>query len=228
MDIVTYQREASRTLPTEGVFFGDNVTLSEFMAALYEFQKAAERLDAIKKALFYNRGKLGLTNAYGVETCAALPAKIDKDAQPFVIDVIHMIVGVATEGGEMVEALRRVIGTDNRFDLVNLKEESGDIMWYLANLFNAIDTTFEEVGGDNNGKLRVRFPDKFTTDNANNRNVLAERRALEGRHPHTHLTEGESKAFLNDLGISSPGRPASPGLAEHVDSVGFNDGVAGD
>ena len=64
-------------------------------------------------------------------------------------------------------------------DAVNLKEEFGDTLWYLALGLRFLGIGFEETFAANIAKLQARFPDKFTEDAAMNRDPAAERAILE-------------------------------------------------
>ena len=64
-------------------------------------------------------------------------------------------------------------------DRVNIIEEAGDLLWYLAILFDELGTSFHEVMSSNIAKLRSRYPEKFTSINATKRNIEDERHILE-------------------------------------------------
>ena len=160
-------------------FYGDTVSKFEFIKSLLMLINAGNDLDAFKKHLFYNKQSplTELSNSVFEVTCEDIH---DKNS----IDIIHGILGVATESGELVEALFKSITKDengniNQIDKVNLKEEIGDIFWYLAILANDIGFTFEEIQDTVIAKLKARYPDKFTTENAVNRNLIEERKILE-------------------------------------------------
>ena len=70
-------------------------------------------------------------------------------------------------------------GKDVNFDIVNLLEENGDINWYQAIMMDALGGDWEQILETNIKKLRKRFPDKFTNEDANNRDLDAEREILE-------------------------------------------------
>lgn len=48
------------------------------------------------------------------------------------LDFLHCTMGLVTEFGEFVDPLKRHIFYGKELDVVNLKEELGDMMWYLA------------------------------------------------------------------------------------------------
>ena len=46
--------------------------------------------------------------------------------------LIHGQIGIHTEGGELADAVKRFIRYGKAVDLVNVKEEMGDVFWYCA------------------------------------------------------------------------------------------------
>lgn len=94
-------------------------------------------------------------------------------------NIEHAIDGIVTEAGELQDAMKKAKYYGKELDLTNLKEEGGDILWYLALLFNELGTTFEDEMQRNNEKLRARFPEKFTQEHALTRDLDKEREILE-------------------------------------------------
>ncbi len=166
-------------------FHGQTVPLAHLAAVLKEAIQALNKLDKIKKALFYGR-ELGEV-AEGVElgevwqNCNGLPQWIadnpehDEDAR----NVIHGIIGKATEAGELLELLYATAIEGKAFDVANAGEEIGDGFWYDALLAKACGLTFDGIQRTNIAKLRARFPNRFTEYDANNRDLFSERRILE-------------------------------------------------
>ena len=93
--------------------------------------------------------------------------------------LLHAAIGLVTESGEFIDALKKFLFYGRPLDLVDLKEELGDILWYAAVAMSALDTTFEEEMDRVIRKLRTRYPEKFTTDAAINRDLFSERNELE-------------------------------------------------
>ena len=93
--------------------------------------------------------------------------------------IIHAVSGLVTEAAEMQDALKKSMFYGKELDIVNLKEESGDILWYLAILFDELDTDFETEMARVIKKLKTRYPDKFNSNNALNRDLQKERKVLE-------------------------------------------------
>ena len=167
-------------------FYGELVPLAHFDAVLSQAIDALNALDRVKKCLFYGR-ELGPL-AEGVETgevyqnCNLLPtwiAETPEDDEK-ACNIIHAIIGKATEAGELLEALHATAIRGETFDVANAGEEIGDGFWYDALLARACGLTFDGIQRTNIAKLRHRFPDRFTKYDANNRDLFGERRILEG------------------------------------------------
>ena len=189
-----YLALSARTASNE--FFGRYVNDSTFRTALLNFAAAAAELDRVKKLLFYGEdlakgrrrdepelGKFNALSSLGSLSYSARASDIEDmswggPAFDRAVAIIHGVLGVATEGGEMVEALLKGIDSET-FDAVNMAEEIGDIQWYEAMLARAIGTDFDTIQRGNIDKLAKRFEHLFTTDAANNRDLEAERAILE-------------------------------------------------
>lgn len=96
-------------------------------------------------------------------------------------DMLHGAIGVATEAGELLDALKRSVYYGQPLDRTNLIEELGDLEWYMAVLRKALDVSQEEVQRINIEKLRARYPEKFTDTHALHRDLDRERDVLEGK-----------------------------------------------
>lgn len=178
-DNFNYIEEANVTMSDN--FHFEKVSQELFVDVLDSAIEALNDLDQIKKALFYGRDmNESLTFAeQGVRNNDIQIHGLHPDPQAG-IRLLHGIIGIATEAGEMLEALRQGI-EGGVFDLTNVAEEVGDNQWYAAAILRALKTNFESVQRTNIAKLRARFPNKFTEFDANNRNLHAERQILEGK-----------------------------------------------
>lgn len=96
------------------------------------------------------------------------------------VDILHGAIGISTEAGEILDAVKKSIFYGKPFDLVNLQEEIGDCFWYLAILAKEAGMSFEDIQTQNVAKLKKRYPEKFTEEKALNRDLGAEREVLEG------------------------------------------------
>lgn len=93
--------------------------------------------------------------------------------------LLHAGLGLATEAGEFLDPLKKHFFYGKPIDETNLKEEVGDILWYCAIACDALGTTIDAEMRRNIAKLRARFPDKFSEENANVRDLDVERAVLE-------------------------------------------------
>lgn len=94
-------------------------------------------------------------------------------------NITHMLFGMLTELGELTDVFKRNLAYGKDYDIVNIKEELGDIMWYWVNLCTILGFDPEEVLQVNINKLATRFADKFTQAEALNRDLVRERKVLE-------------------------------------------------
>lgn len=144
-----YIKEAAVTLSPS--WHGDKVQYATLRNALAEAIEALTKLDQIKKALFYGRelpeqleAQQGLQlSEHEPKDCETLPHWFKEDT--YGANVVHAIIGAATETGELLEALQKVIIKGEQFDEVNMREEVGDVFWYFAILADTCGFTFEEA-----------------------------------------------------------------------------------
>lgn len=104
---------------------------------------------------------------------------ITLDASAFPVRPTHAILGTLTESGELVRALLDSVLGSKPIDAVNIGEEFGDIDWYKAIAFNALGLSEDATREAVIAKLRKRYPEKFDAEAAVNRDLDAERAALE-------------------------------------------------
>lgn len=95
------------------------------------------------------------------------------------LDDLHMVLGIQTEAAEIADVYKKHIAYGKDLDLVNVKEEIGDILWYIANLCTLKGWDLGEILQSNIDKLEIRYPEKFTNENALNRDLKEERKVLE-------------------------------------------------
>jgi NTP pyrophosphatase (non-canonical NTP hydrolase) len=75
-------------------------------------------------------------------------------------DLMHWILGVNGESGEIAEKIKKIIrdknGKVSEEDRSELAKEIGDVLWYLAVLADHLGLSFEEVANSNLDKLKSR------------------------------------------------------------------------
>lgn len=159
-----YQEDAARTLSPE--FHADAVyreAVDQLIQAIVEYTGDADGLDTVKRALFYG------TREYK-------PVGWTDDGIPplakWETDALHGAIGIATEAGELLEAI-----WNNPIDAAHIREELGDLEWYMAILRRALGVSQEAIQRQNIAKLYARYPEKFTAEDAEDRDYDKEYRA---------------------------------------------------
>lgn len=94
-------------------------------------------------------------------------------------DILHAAMGICTEAGELQDQLKKSFFYGKKLDMVNIEEELGDAMWYIGMCCQRLGLSMEKIMEQNIEKLRVRFPEKFTTELALSRDLNKERDSLE-------------------------------------------------
>jgi len=92
--------------------------------------------------------------------------------------VVHGAMGLCTESAEFLDTVKKHIFYGKFIDIVNIEEELGDLMWYMAIIMDAMHINPNSVMESNIAKLKKRYGDKFSEWSAINRNVEKEYEAL--------------------------------------------------
>jgi len=83
--------------------------------------------------------------------------------------ISNMIFGICGESGEVADILKKHLYQGHKLDKEHLKEELGDIMYYIVNLATMYDIDMREVLEMNVEKLLKRYPEGFETNKSINR-----------------------------------------------------------
>lgn len=102
--------------------------------------------------------------------------------------LIHAQMGMQTECAEFTDALKKSLFYGKKLDAVNLKEELGDLMWYMAIAMDELGTDFQTEADRVIKKLKHRYPKEFTKDKAENRDLKGERDLLEQKQDDVHIS----------------------------------------
>ena len=71
--------------------------------------------------------------------------------------LLNAALGLAGESGEFADIIKKHLFQGHDLDKEHLKEELGDILWYIAEACKGLDITLEEVATGNIEKLHQRF-----------------------------------------------------------------------
>ena len=95
------------------------------------------------------------------------------------IRLLHAAMGLETEVGEFMDPLKKFFYYGKELDKVNLAEEVGDMMWYIAIACDTLNVDLGKIMETNIKKLQARYPSKFTEEDAVERDLKTERKILE-------------------------------------------------
>jgi len=93
--------------------------------------------------------------------------------------LLHCGMGLSTEANEFLDQLKRHIFYGKDLDEVNLREELGDMFWYMALICEKMGWDINDIKRNNINKLSKRYPNKFSEFRAEHRDLDAEREILE-------------------------------------------------
>lgn len=82
------------------------------------------------------------------------------------MDLIHAAFGVASDAGELVDAIKKNLIYGKPLDKKNVVEEIGDVMWFLVLCCRAIDEDLDYIAQMNIAKLMLRYPEKYSDEAA--------------------------------------------------------------
>ena len=182
MQLKEYQQSALRT---ESKI--DNVITNKeaLKATLDVFEAVTEILDLFKKSIYYSKPITENQFQGAVLELVNLASELqmqsftgNKSLLNFNPRVLHGVLGVATESGELVSALNKTY-YEGVLDPINVQEELVDANWYTAILHDELGLDWETGLQNNIDKLKARFPEKFTSEKAINRDLKTERKELE-------------------------------------------------
>lgn len=73
-------------------------------------------------------------------------------------DLMHAAAGVSGEAGELLDAVKKTWVYGKPLDLANVKEEIGDILFYVTAMMNLLGLDENEIVYENVQKLEARYP----------------------------------------------------------------------
>ena len=73
-------------------------------------------------------------------------------------------LGLAGEAGEVADALKKMLFHGHPLNVPAVRDELGDVMWYVMFLCETLGFTLEEVMAGNVEKRRNRYPEGFSPE----------------------------------------------------------------
>jgi len=83
--------------------------------------------------------------------------------------MINAVMGLCGESGEVSDIVKKHLFQGHELDVEKIKKELGDVLWYIAEMCEALDLELDEVMEANIEKLSKRFKDGFTVEESINR-----------------------------------------------------------
>jgi len=70
--------------------------------------------------------------------------------------IIYPALGIAGEGGEIAEKVKKWLRGDRELERLSVLKEAGDVLWYLASMADDLGFTFQDMVDVNMEKLTSR------------------------------------------------------------------------
>ena len=83
--------------------------------------------------------------------------------------MINAVMGLCGESGEVSDIVKKHLFQGHELDVEKIKKELGDVLWYIAEMGEALDLELDKVMEANIEKLSKRFKDGFTVEESINR-----------------------------------------------------------
>lgn len=103
-------------------------------------------------------------NEYQELAARTLIAKPDAEYTPEQIMLVWNGLGLAGEAGEICDLLKKGIFHQHGIDVAKVREELGDLMWYIAAVCTKLDISLDEVLDQNVAKLKRRYPAGYSSE----------------------------------------------------------------
>jgi len=166
-----YKLNAARTESVkDGGLTIDGAVASMLISHINAIHQHCRVLDSLKKHVYY--GKPIDTSRYVTASPMMLTTSESR--------ALHGAIGTMTEAEELLESIMEGL-SKHEFDPVNILEECGDMDWYRQILLDVFHLEPDVIRERNIAKLRARYPEKFDSEHALNRDLDTERQKLEGK-----------------------------------------------
>lgn len=109
------------------------------------------------------------TTDYQREAARTLIDGLDRNMTGSPLMMIWCAMGLAGETGEVVDILKKGILHQHGYALLDLADEMGDCLWYIAGLCTICGLDMGDVMERNIAKLKERYPDGFSYYDSKNR-----------------------------------------------------------
>lgn len=101
------------------------------------------------------------------EMCKATAKKFETPEK----EILTWGLGIAGEAGDVASCIKKTFAHNND-QRAGIKENIGDTLWYSAMICNFFNWNFQEILDENIEKLKKRYPQGFTTEDASRGNTM--------------------------------------------------------
>lgn len=78
--------------------------------------------------------------------------------------LLNGVLGLTGEAGEVADIVKKYMFQGHELDVKHIREELGDVLWYIAEAASGIGASLEDIAVENIQKLRGRYPDGFDAE----------------------------------------------------------------
>lgn len=89
-------------------------------------------------------------------------------------ELLNYGLGLTGEAGEVADLIKKSQFHGHSVSAAEIKNELGDVLWYLSRIASLADLSLEEVAQANIDKLAKRYPEGFSVTRSKNRNDVEE------------------------------------------------------
>ena len=83
--------------------------------------------------------------------------------------LVNGALGLGGESGEVLDSIKKHKFQGHELDKEHIKEELGDVMWYIAAIATSLDIKLTDIMQGNIDKLKKRYPNGFESERSKNR-----------------------------------------------------------
>jgi len=93
-----------------------------------------------------------------------------KDFNSKAEEIMTWGLGISGEAGDVAGCIKKTFVHDKDVR-EGIRENLGDVLWYIGSICNFFDWSMQDILEENVAKLKQRFPEGFTKENANRERI---------------------------------------------------------
>jgi len=129
---------------------------------------------------------MSFVNKLGIQRCNVTKSD-NPHTKEISFNLLHAAMGMVTEAGEVADIVKKSLAYKRPLDVKHLLDECADELFYITMILIEFQSSYENLMTMNMAKLNARYPNGYSHDNANNRDLESEKSAME-----TSLDKGET------------------------------------